>query len=323
MRHSSQPASEIPKWSRAILGFALSFSPAIALGQSPPSPAAAPATLAGDAQVEASYRDQLLRAQELARAGRRSEALALFQAAYALKQEPGLLLEIARLQHGLGLGAEAIDHYRRYLIADPAAPAAFREEAARDIAQINALLSGAPLGAGPHDTALAPPTSLATPLPPGSPPPPVGLNEPVVLRRTHHNGMIAAGWSLLSIGYAAAFATGLSMGLLWGGDCYSSGPYSCSTPNSAAGWTLLIPVVGPVISSIVAPATSRQAVTYGLVWDLPWLLTDLPMQLVGLGLIIQGYKTPQHYLSRKRLSQLMVRPYSNPGGAGLVASGRF
>ena len=47
------------------------------------------------------------------------------------------------------------------------------------------------------------------------------------------------------------------------------------------------------------------------------------MQLVGLGLIIQGYKTPQHYLSRKRLSQLMVRPYSNPGGAGLVASGRF
>ena len=98
---------------------------------------------------------------------------------------------------------------------------------------------------------------------------------------------------------------------LWGGDCYSSGPYGCSNPSSAAGWTLLIPVVGPVISSIVAPATSRQAVTYGLVWDLPWLLTDLPMQLVGLGLIIQGYKTPQHYLSRKRLSQLMVRPYSN------------
>ena len=135
MRHSSQPNSEIPKWSRAILGFALSFSPAIALGQSPPSPAAAPATLAGDAQVEASYHDQLLRAQELARQGRRSEALALFQAAYALRQEPGLLLEIARLQHGLGLGAEAIDHYRRYLIADPAAPAAFREEAARAIAQ--------------------------------------------------------------------------------------------------------------------------------------------------------------------------------------------
>lgn len=321
MRHSSQPKSEIPKWSRAILGFALSFSPAIALGQSPPSPTAPPATLAGDAQVEASYRDQLLRAQELARQGRRSEALALFQAAYVLKQEPGLLLEIARLQHGLGLGAEAIDHYRRYLIADPAAPAAFREEAARAIAQINALLSGSTPVASPNGTATA--TSLSAPPPAGSPPPPVGLSEPVVLRRTHHNGMIAAGWSLLSIGYAAAFATGLSMGLLWGGDCYSSGAYGCSTPNSAAGWTLLIPVVGPVISSIVAPATSRQAVTYGLVWDLPWLLTDLPMQLVGLGLIIQGYKTPQHYLSRKRLSQLMVRPYSNPGGAGLVASGRF
>ena len=321
MRYSSQPANEIPKWSRAILWCALSFSPALALGQSAPGPAGPPTTVAGDAQVEASYRDQLLRAQELARAGRRSEALALFQAAYVLKQEPGLLLEIARLQHGLGLGAEAIEHYRRYLIADPAAPAAFRDEAAQAIAQISALLSGSPPVVRPHGT--APTTNLSTPLPPGSPPPAVGLNEPVVMRRGHHNGMIAAGWSLLSIGYAAAFATGLSMGLLWGGDCYSSGAYGCSNPSSAAGWTLLIPVAGPVISSIVAPATSRQAVTYGLVWDLPWLLTDLPMQLVGLGLIIQGYKTPQHYLSRKQLSQIMVRPYSNPGGAGLVASGRF
>lgn len=304
----------------ALAGLAL-FAPQLqaqpmpaAVGTGPATTASpdpgAPLALASDAQVEARYRAVLLRAQQLGQAGRRNEALELYQSAYALRQEPGLLLEIARLQHQLGLGLEALTHYRRFLIAMPSAPPVLRDEASQAMAQISALL-------GPP-TAPGLPSLPSVPSLPGLP-----RAEPAVIKRPHHRGMIAAGWTLLSVGYAAAFATGLAMGLSWGGPCYLASGYYCERPSPAGGWTLLIPVAGPLISSIVTPATTGQGSTYALVWTLPWLLTDLPLQLVGLGLIIKGQKTPQLVISHKLLSQLQVRPYSSPEGAGLVASGTF
>jgi hypothetical protein len=298
--------------------------PARAQPQAPPVGLGAPANrMSSDEQLEARFRADVLRAQQLMRLGRRNEALGLLQGAYSLRQEPALLLDIARLLHQLGLGAEAIAAYQRYLIADPGAPADLRGEATAAIAQISALMAApttAPTGA-PTPAAQAGPTT--TPAMPATPPPSILQSEPVVSRRSRHKGMIAAGWTLLSVGYAGAFATGVAMGASWGSPCYMLSGYYCQNPSPAAGWTLLIPILGPVISSVIAPATTKQAVSYGLAWDLPWLLTDLPLQLVGLGLIIQGYKTPQLFISRKLLSQVQIRPYSSPGGGGMIASGTF
>lgn len=304
--------------------------PALAQPQAPSAPVggAAPAGgISSDEQLEARFRTDVLRAQQLMRLGRRSEALGLLQGAYLLRQEPALLLDIARLLHQLGLGAEAIAAYQRYLIADPSAPAELRGEATAAIAQITALLNAptatptvAPT-AGPTPPALAGPTATLTR--PATPPPSILQSEPVVSRRSRHKGMIAAGWTLLAVGYAGAFATGIAMGATWASPCYMLSGYYCQYPSPAAGWTLLIPIVGPVISSVIAPATTTQAASYGLAWDLPWLLTDLPLQLVGLGLIIQGYRTPQLFISRKQLSHVQLRPYSSPGGGGMIASGTF
>lgn len=296
--------------------------PALAQPPVPSAPGGGTAPVGGissDEQLEARFRTDVLRAQQLMRLGRRNEALGLLQEAYSLRQEPALLLDIARLLHQLGLGAEAIAAYQRYLIADPSAPAELRGEATAAIAQITALLN-APT-AGPTPTPLAGPS--ATPAMPATPPSSILQSEPVVSRRSRHKGMIAAGWTLLAVGYAGAFATGIAMGATWASPCYMLSGYYCQYPSPAAGWTLLIPIVGPVISSVIAPATTGQAASYGLAWDLPWLLTDLPLQLVGLGLIIQGYRTPQLFISRKQLSHVQLRPYSSPGGGGMIASGTF
>lgn len=238
-------------------------------------------------------------------------ALSEFQAAYSLRQHPILLFDMARTQQRLGNHSEAITLYRRYLTAADDSLDLHRGEAQRELARLQSLSL-------PPTAVTAPPATVPSLLQASSLP-------YRVTSRPHHHGMQAAGWSLFSLGYAGAFATGISMGILWGGSCptYYVGPSSCSRPSSAAGWTLLIPVAGPLISGIVAPATASGTDPYGLVWTLPWLLADLPFQVVGLVLIIKGYQTPQHVVEPNFLSSFQLRPYSSQTGGGLVLSGKF
>ena len=238
-------------------------------------------------------------------------ALSEFQAAYSLRQHPILLFDMARTQQRLGNHSEAITLYRRYLTAADDSLDLHRGEAQRELARLQTLS--------------LPPSAITA----SSSPIPSRAQESTlpyrVTSRPHHHGLQAAGWSLFSVGYAGAFATGIAMGLLWGGSCliYYVGTASCSQPSSAAGWTLLIPVAGPLISGIVAPATTSSSNSYGLAWTLPWLLADMPFQVVGLVLIIKGYQTPQHVVEPNFLTSLQLRPYSSQTGGGLVLSGKF
>lgn len=238
-------------------------------------------------------------------------ALSEFQAAYSLRQHPILLFDMARTQQRLGNPSEAITLYRRYLTAADDSLDLHRGEAQSELARLQSL-------SVPPTAITASPSTMLSRVQDSTLP-------YRVTSRPHHHGMQAAGWSLFSLGYAGAFATGIAMGVLWGGSCptYYVGTSNCSRPSTAAGWTLLIPVAGPLISGIVAPATTTGADTYGLVWTLPWLLADMPFQVVGLVLIIKGYQTPQHVVVPNFLSSLQLRPYSSQTGGGLVLSGKF
>lgn len=62
-------------------------------------------------------------ALELARANRYDDALPLVREAYRLSQEPGVLLNFAKILDGAGCREEAVDRYRRYA-EDPERPEA-------------------------------------------------------------------------------------------------------------------------------------------------------------------------------------------------------
>lgn len=259
----------------------------------------APPPAAASGEASDPFVDQVTSARALLAQQRYREALISWQAAYELRQHPELLLEIARTQQRLGMTQEAITTFRRFLTAHEHANPEARREAETEIARLSRLL----------------------------PPPAVqfvterGELPYRVTTRPHHRGMLAAGWTLFALGYAGAFGTGIAMGSLWP----SSTGASSSSPSSAAGWTLLIPVVGPVISGIIAPATatSRYSTTYGLVWTLPLLLADLPFQVIGTALIIQGYRTPQKIVTPNFLTSLQVHPYASPSSGGINLSGSF
>jgi hypothetical protein len=272
-----------------------------ALPPVPPATLLVPVGNAGAAPGLDDFDTIVARAYAFMREQQYERALVELQTAYSLRQRPILLLGIARVQQALGLAAEAVASYRRYLIAETAPAPAEQKEAEQAIARLSAFLPR------PADAA-----------------PSAGVLPLRVETRPSHRGMIAAGWTLLSIGYAFAFGTGIGMGLVWNSYGGSSSYYASREPHSASGYTLLIPVLGPLISGITAPATAgSNGGLYAMIWTLPWLLTDLPMQIVGLALILQGRKTPQQTIVPNVLSRVNIRPYSSPTGGGLVAYGTF
>lgn len=264
---------------------------------SPPVDSAAPSPAAPVTSSTDPFLDRINSARDLTAQQRYREALTLWQAAYELRQHPELLLEIARSQQRLGMAPEAIVSYRRFLTAHEHASDVTKREAESAIVRLTNLLPPSPV-------------QLVT----------ERAESPFrITTRPHHHGMLAAGWTLFSIGYAGAFGTGIAMGTIWS---RSSGSYGSST-SSAAGWTLLIPVVGPFISGVVAPATAQSSTTYTLIWTLPWLLADLPFQVIGTALIIQGYRTPQRIVTPNILTRVMLRPYATPTGSGVSLAGAF
>lgn len=89
---------------------------------------------------------------------------------------------------------------------------------------------------------------------------------PVRVERRRHTGIMGAGISLLSIGYGGAFVTGAVLAGISGGS--SSRDRSFAT---GAG-LLLIPIVGPFISSVYMPSATDPVSS--LYWSLPWMFTS-------------------------------------------------
>lgn len=147
------------------------------------------------------------------------DALAQFQAAYAVRQEAALLLHIARTYQRLGDLREARAFYVRYLTAAPAGPSELRSEAEQAIARLDQL-SSAPL--------------------PGLSQPFVALETPTVrvVKSPYHAVTRNAGIALFAVVHAASAVTGMV--------CVSVlGFNGLCTP-------MFVPGIGPVISAGVA-----------------------------------------------------------------------
>lgn len=94
------------------------------------------------------------------------EAIAEFQAAYALRQWPRLLFNIGQAHMRLGHAREALGYYEQYLRVQPDPPPEAKEELERAMAQARALLEP------PRPPKPAPPPPQLLPPPPRPAPPP-------------------------------------------------------------------------------------------------------------------------------------------------------
>lgn len=81
-----------------------------------------PASLALDAEKEAAARAHFTNAEAAYKLGEYKEALDGYQAAYATLPLPAFLFNIGQCHRGLAQREKAIDHYQKYLTAEPTAP---------------------------------------------------------------------------------------------------------------------------------------------------------------------------------------------------------
>ncbi len=243
------------------------------------------------ARAQDSFSDHYDRAVAFAQNDQHAEALKELQAAYAIRQLPKLLYEIARAQHRLGNAKEAAEHYQRYLVADSNPDPAMRADAEAQIVALRRFMP-APPQADLRYRLDSPDIKLA----------------PVRYEMRSHRGMLGWGISLLSVGYAAAFMSGVTFAIVGGGSS-SNDP---SGNLAAAGGTLIIPVIGPFISSLVF----RNAA-----WSVPWALIDGAAQVTGLALTIVGARTKRKVAVLA--DRFKIGPYATPDGGGLTVSGKF
>jgi len=202
--------------------------------------------------------------------------------------DPRLLLELGRVERKLGHAKESLSYYQRYLAADPEIDDATRLTVLREIAELQPLVEAPRLDLQPRAL-------------------------PIHYETHHDRGLIAGGVTLLGTAYAGAIITGSV--ILDQNDRNPPdsqyGPSASYQPNSAAAGTLLIPVLGPVVSAFCFLHPS---------WSLPWLLVDGAAQVGGLAMIITGAR-----IKRKVpvLDKVNFMPYGAADGGGLRIAGRF
>jgi len=224
---------------------------------------------------ELTYEQLIDTARQSASQSRYREALQALQMAYTLRQDPQLLLELARGHRRLGNGAEMVDFYKRYRLAAPSQDP-----------QINAEI----------DSAIA-----SVP-----PPAPVGWSnqQPQFLVKTitrPNRGLLVGGAVLFSVSYSAAALTGGAFSL------FGSSSYSSSSDGNlaAAGGTLFIPFLGPFISS---------GVYRNAAWVGPWVAVGGGTQLLGLALMIAARYRPETIRVLAKIPQVAPYASADGGG---------
>lgn len=222
---------------------------------------------------------------------RYEEAASELSAAFALRQAPRLLYQLGYAQQRLGHRDSAIAYYRRFLVAETF------DEPRRAEAQraLDRLLAAAPVP-DPRTAAQLPGTQA-------------GQQQVAPFHWESHSnrGLVGAGIAVLATSYAAAFISGTLFGLTEsGGCCRSDGNLS------AAGWTLVIPVIGPFVSGLVY----REAF-----WSVPWMLVDGLSQVSGLVMIIAGAR--DNHKVAVLGPEVTLAPVMGQGLAGLTLRGRF
>lgn len=106
-------------------------------------------------------------------------------------------------------------------------------------------------------------------------------DPPAMPVRRRDPRLMKIGGLLLGIGYAPAVALALAL---------SSQAGEPGGPSLASNYTLLVPSIGPVLSGVIAPATSPPGTARAVVsgWTLPILLTLGLIQGTGTALLIAG-----------------------------------
>lgn len=245
----------------------------------------------------------LQRANELVGQDQLEAACAELAAAYAASHEPLLWLRIGRLRLRLKQPEAARAAMQRFLDESPAPHPALKAEAQRTLREL----------------------AQQKPPPPPSPPPLPALSEgslslyhdlrlvPIEFRPRRDRRLMKIGGGLLAGGYLPALAVSLGLSAFVG---------QPDAPSAAATYTLLIPVVGPLLSAIVAPATNERGNARPLLssWSLPWALTSGLVQVAGFALLVKG-AIPRRV--PVLAAQLQLVPYTGPGGGGLWAAGTF
>lgn len=255
--------------------------PPLRAASDPGAPAAASTTSASASAPGPANAEPLARANALIEAGELGPACDALAEAYARTHEPLLQLRIGRLRQKLGQAGEARAAYQRFIDEAQAPHPGLRDEALRALRTL-------------------PPAPVVS-TPPPSPPPALG-RLPLVpvpaavaasrlpyreVRRDRRQMLL--GGVMLGIGYLAA--AGVAAGL-------ASSVGQPDAPSAAANYTLLVPVVGPFVSGIVAPVTNENGNGRPLIssWSLPWMVTSGLVQVAGLVMFSLGAAEREHAL---------------------------
>lgn len=231
-------------------------------------------------------------ARLLAGRGQLPEALERYRQLFALRPQPSLFCEIAPLYRRLGEAASAFTTYRRCLEGGTGLSAGERRVIEEELRRLHQVMA-----------------ELAIP---------VGESErragqirlvPIRYELRTHRGLLGAGLGVLVPSYAAAFISGIIFGSLG------------RSSQSGAGWSLLIPVLGPFISSFVYAGENQSSSGGTLAWGLPWSIVDGGLQVVGATLTILG--AVRRRLVALPLQELTLLPTVGPGGGGLTVAARF
>jgi hypothetical protein len=247
------------------------------------------------------YQDHVDRATALAQEEHYKDALVELDAAYALRQSPRLLYLIAQTKQRLGRVQEALAGYERFLAANDGAEPSSRADAKAQIAALRRI--------------------LALPERERAPANEWGAEKPPVEVRWDKKpspGLMAGGAVLFGAAYLGAVVTATIVHLPGHGNdqaCQSGYGGSNTCPDGsigAAAWTLLVPVAGPFVSSIVYHAPT---------WAVTWTLIDGAAQVGGVAMMAYAVKHPKNV--PVYASKLLLLPYAGMGAAGLRAVGRF
>ncbi len=245
------------------------------------------------APCQAETEPHLQRASQLILAGQLEKACDELLLSYQVSHDSVLFLRIGRLQQRLGHLEAARQAYARFLAeSGPATTAmmplssgphpALKAEAEQALRALNPPPPKAPdLLRSPKmlgDSPLPPPGLEA----PGQGPLPLVSTAPAMLHRPRRNArLMKIGGLLFAAGYLPALIIPLAL---------STSLDHESAPSPASNYTLLIPLVGPVVSGIVAPATNSagHGAQVFSSWSAPWMLTSGLLQITGFTLFVAG-----------------------------------
>ena len=170
------------------------------------------------------FMDHYSRGLTLYRTEQYQESIAEFEAAYAKKQLPRTLFNIARAYLKLGKAQEALNYFRRYQELEPHPPESIQTVVTEGVAQAQkllAVLNKPPDPPPPDPPEAVPPTVVPTVVPPPVEPPPAPLaTVPKVLPPTRPRWRLALGGAGIGVG-AGLVGLGISA-LTVDGQCISA-----------------------------------------------------------------------------------------------------